>query len=222
MRRVLVLVVMISAALTGCGDDDEEAESGSQPTSVTTSAAGTSSSAPGAATTAATAVATTVAATAPPTTAKVTAANAIIEPETVAGIPLGSNKSAAIAVLGDPTTTGQDTDLRGTKYDYLRWSLSGNRGLTLNFRTESVTSPLLTDWIATAAGPATKLGVKVGDSAETVTAAYGPLQNFCCDSKISNLERGGGRMIVVVDNASQVVRQIIGGDAGYWSRSIAD
>ena len=45
----------------------------------------------------------------------------MIEPDTVAGIPLGANKSQAIAVLGNPTVTGQTTDLSGATYDFLRW-----------------------------------------------------------------------------------------------------
>jgi hypothetical protein len=135
---------------------------------------------------------------------------------------LGAGKSQAIAVLGPPTTSGQETDLSGKKYDFLKWQLSGNRGLTLNFRTESVTSPLLTDWNVNAPGPVTKGGVQVGDTAAKVTAAHGALQVFCCESKVASVVDGPGRMIVVVADDTQKVIQITGGDPGYWSRSIAD
>jgi len=146
----------------------------------------------------------------------------VIGATTVAGIPLGANKSQAIAVLGEPTATGQETVLSGRKYDFLTWRLSGNRGLTLNFRTESVTSPLLTDWHANAPGPVTEGGVQVGDGVAKVTAAHGALQPFCCDTKVASVTEGRGRMIVTVANDSQKVVGITGGDPGFWSRSIAD
>jgi len=38
---------------------------------------------------------------------------------------------------------------------------------------------------------------------------------------IASVERGGGRLIVIVDNATGLVRQLIGGDPAFWSRSIA-
>ena len=36
------------------------------------------------------------------------------------------------------------------------------------------------------------------------------------------IDRTAGRLIVIVANEVAVVRQLIGGDPGYWSRSIAD
>ena len=231
MRRWLAVLVLASVAsvasvaATGCGSDDDESAA---PATTTTSPGTSVASSVPATTTApvtqgpATTATTTPASTAPPTTSGQAAAKAIIEPNAVAGIALGSNKSQAIAVLGPPTTMGQEADLSGKTYDYLRWQFSGNRGLFLNFRTESVTSPLLTDWIATAPGPATKGGVQVGDGAAKVVAAHGALQAFCCNAQVASVTEGAGRMIVVVANDNQQVTQIIGGDPGYWSRSIAD
>ena len=184
----------------------------------------------GATTTTAVATATTTSVTAaPPTTAAATsttagaakAAAAVLEPDSVAGLPLGATKSEVIAVLGTPTRTGQDTDLSGAKYDYLRWELDGTRGLTLNFRTPSATSPRLTDWIATAKGPRTKSGIQVGDPASKVVTAHGALQAFCCDAKIASIKQGAGRLIIVVPNGGAVA-QLIGGDESFWSKSIAD
>jgi hypothetical protein len=218
LRRWLFGLALVSFALGGCGSGDDTAA----PTT-TTSAAPVTTSAP----------TTLVATTAPPTTAsrpaatstttaRPTAAKAVIEPHQVAGIPMGATKSEAIAVLGPPTNTGREADLSGKKYDYLRWEFSGNRGLFLNFRTDSVTSPLLTDWIASAPGPTTKAGTQVGDTAAKVVAAYGPLTGFCCESQIASVTQGAGRMIVIVPNDSKTVSRIVGGDPGSWSRSIAD
>ncbi len=140
----------------------------------------------------------------------------------MAGLPLGSTKAQAIAVLGPATRSGQEMDLSGRRYDYLNWEFSGNRGLFLAFGTDSVTSPLLTDWKATAPGPTTKGGVQVGDPAAEVTTAHGPLTAFCCDTRVASITEGGGRMLVIVGNASQKVDQILGGDPAYWQRKIAD
>lgn len=51
--------------------------------------------------------------------------------------------------------------------------------MSLNFRTDSVTSPRLTDWIVTASGPATMAGMQVGNSAAQATAAHSAPQAFC-------------------------------------------
>jgi len=206
----MILIAAVAVAC-GSGDDDTAAPDASTtvaPTTATTLAPSTTTTGrPAAATT---------------TTRRPTAATAVIEADTVAGIPLGANKSQAIAVLGQPTRTSQENDLSGRKYDALYWDLSGNRGLSLAFGTESVTSPLLTDWKATGPGPATKAGVQVGDAAAKVTAAYGALGAFCCDTKVATVNQGAGRMIVIVGNASQKVDQIVGGDPAFWSRKIAD
>ena len=215
LRRVVLAAVVLMAAACG-SDGDDDASRATTGVSVTSVAPSTTS------TTTAPAPTTTRPATGSSTTTRPTVATAVIEPHQVAGIALGSTKSQAIAVLGTPTATGQDTDLSGKKYDFLRWQLSGNRGLTLNFRTDSVTSPLLTDWTANGPGPATTAGVQVGDPASKVTSGHGPLQAFCCDSRVASVSQGGGRMIVVVANGSQTVVQITGGDPAYWSRSIAD
>ncbi len=230
MRRWLPIVALAALVATACGSDDDEAAQTTTSTAaavVTTTALATSTSTSvggPTTTTRAGATTTTRAGAATTTTAspRPSAAKAVIEPARVAGIGLGANKSQAIAVLGEPTTTGQETDLSGKKYDYLKWQLSGNRGLTLNFRTESATSPLLTDWNANAPGPVTKGGVTVGDGAVKVTAAHGALMTFCCESKVASVVDGGGRMIVVIANDTQKVTQIIGGDPAFWSRSIAD
>ena len=208
--------MFVALMAVGCGSGDDDAAA---PATTTTGAPATTL-APS--TTVAPATTTTRAPAATSTTRKPTPATAVIEPDKVAGLPLGATKSQAIAVLGPPTRTSQETDLSGKKYDALHWDLTGNRGLSLAFGTDSATSPLLTDWKATAPGPVTKAGVQVGDAAAKVTAAYGPLQAFCCDTKIANLNQGAGRMIVIVGNASQKVDQIVGGDPAFWSRKIGD
>jgi hypothetical protein len=213
MGRRLLTLALGAVLATACGSGGDEAA----PTTTSTAAVVTTTS-----TTAPAATSTTRGGGATTTTARPSAARAVIEPAAVAGIPLGANKSQAIAVLGQPTATGQETDLSGKKYDFLRWDISGNRGLTLNFRTESVTSPLLTDWSVSAPGPVTEGGVQVGDGVAKVTAAHGALQAFCCETRVASVTEGPGRMIVVVDNATQRVTRIAGGDPAYWSRSIAD
>jgi hypothetical protein len=214
LRKIAALTIFtLTAVACGSGDDN-----GAAPATTTTAAPATTV-APST-----TAASTTM--TRPPaattTTRRPSAATALIEPDKVAGIPLGATKTQAIAVLGPPTRTSQETDLSGKKYDALYWAFSGNRGLSLAFGTESVTSPLLTDWTVTAPGPVTKAGVQVGDAVAKVTSAYGALQTFCCDTKIANVTQGAGRMIVIVGNASQKVDQIVGGDPAFWSRKIAD
>jgi hypothetical protein len=201
-------------AACGSGDDDAAAPSTTTTEAPATTQAPSTTVTPSTATTRAPAVTS--------TTRKPTAATAVIEPDTVAGIPLGATKSQAIAVLGQPTRTSQETDLSGKKYDALSWDFSGNRGLSLAFGTDSATSPLLTDWKATAPGPVTKAGVQVGDAVAKVTGTYGALQAFCCDTRIANVTQGAGRMIVIVGNTSQKVDQIVGGDPAFWSRKIAD
>ncbi|HEV2758495.1 MAG TPA: hypothetical protein VGV86_02905 [Acidimicrobiales bacterium] len=221
MNKWLTVLAISALLAAACGSDGDDTAA---PTTAVTEAPPTSASV----TTVTAAPATSAAPTTRPsgatstTRAGQTAARAVIEPQAVAGIQLGANKSQVIAILGPPTTQGQETDISGKKYDYLRWQFSGNRGLFLNFRTESVTSPLLTDWIATAPGPSTKAGVQVGDGQAKVTAAHGPLQAFCCESQVASVSQGGGRMIVVVADDSKTVIQIIGGDPAFWSRSIAD
>ncbi len=148
----------------------------------------------------------------------VTPAKAVVEPDSVAGVGLGSTKSEAQAVLGPPTSSGKQTDVNGQQYDFVDWALDGNRGLTLNYRFPEDVSPKLTDWNVDARGPATTKGVRVGDSEAQVIAAYGPLEPFV-GAQIAAVERGGGRMIVVVDSGT--VTTIIGGDAEFWMRSIA-
>ncbi|MFN2503463.1 MAG: peptidoglycan-binding protein [Acidimicrobiales bacterium] len=148
-------------------------------------------------------------------------AQVIIEPDSVGGIGLGALGSEVVAVLGQPTAHGNHTDVHGAQYDFRHWQLSGERGLTLNFRTPSATSPRLTDWSANAPGPATALGVQVGDPAATVVAAYGPLGPFIGGSSVGSVQGGENRMIVVVDDGTQVVSVIIGGDPTFWMRSIA-
>lgn len=210
LPRGIATLVLVAVTAVGCGSGDGD---GAAP-AATTIAAPTTTAGPSTTT------------TGPPaatsTTRRPAAATAVIEPDTVAGIPLGATKSQAIAVLGPPTRTSQETDLGGKKYDALSWDFNANRGLSLAFGTDSVTSPLLTDWKATAPGPVTKAGVQVGDPAAKVTSAYGPLQAFCCDTTIANVNQGAGRMIVIVGNASQKVDQILGGDPAFWSRKIAD
>ena len=215
MRRLVAALVLVAAVMVGCGLGDDTAATS---TTVATAPATTVATP----TTAAATSSTRPPAAATTTTARLTAATAVIEPHQVAGLPLGANKTQAIAVLGQPTRTGQETDLSGKKYDFLAWDLSGNRGLLLAFGTESVTSPLLTDWKATGPGPRTVGGVQVGDTAAKAAAAHGPLTAFCCDTRVASLTQSGGRMIVIVGNASQKVDQIVGGDPAYWSRKIAD
>lgn len=218
LSRKVAGLALVALAAVACGSGDDGAAA---PASTTIAVATTTNAA-----TPTTTVAPPTTTTRPPaatsTTRRPTAATAVIEPDTVAGIPLGATKSQAIAVLGQPTRTSQETDLSGQKYDALYWDLNGNRGLSLAFGTDSVTSPLLTDWKATGPGPATKAGVQVGDAAAKVTGAYGALAPFCCDTRIADLTQGAGRMIVIVGNASQKVDQILGGDPAFWSRKIAD
>ena len=151
MNRWLALLAVGAVLAAGCGAGDDDTAA---PTSTAVTSTPPSS---GLVSTVTAAPATSAAPTTRPGATSTTrggqaAARAVIEPHAVAGIALGANKSQAIAVLGSPTMQGQETDISGKKYDYLRWQFSGNRGLFLNFRTESVTSPLLTDWIATAPG----------------------------------------------------------------------
>ena len=214
LRRIAALAVLALTAVA-CGSDDDNAA----PATPTTEAPTTT---PAPSTTVASTTTTRALAATTSTTRRPAAATAVIEPDKVAGIPLGATKSQAIAVLGQPSRTSQETDLSGKKYDALYWDLTGNRGLSLAFGTDSVTSPLLTDWKATGPGPVTKAGVQVGDSAAKVLSAYGSLQTFCCDTKIANVTQGPGRMIVIVGNTSQKVDQIVGGDPAFWSRKIAD
>jgi hypothetical protein len=213
LRRIATAAVLALTAVA-CGSDDDNAA----PATTTTEAPATTV----APSTTAAPTTTTRAPAATSTTRRPAAATAVIEPDKIAGIPLGATKTQAIAVLGPPTRTSQETDLSGKKYDALSWDLNGNRGLSLAFGTDSVTSPLLTDWKATGPGPVTTAGVQVGDSAAKVLSAYGSLQTFCCDTKIANLTQGPGRMIVIVGNTSQKVDQIVGGDPAFWSRKIAD
>lgn len=216
MRRWLAVLSLTPVLAAGCGSGDDAAPVATTVPPASTSPASTTPASTGPVSTGPA----TTGATSPSTRPR--AATAVIEPAAVAGIGLGSTKSQAIAVLGTPTTTGQETDLGGTRYDFLRWELAGPRGLTLNFRTTGATSPLLTDWLATAPGPATKRGVQVGDDAAKVTAAHGALEPFCCGATVASVSESGGRMIVVVDSMTRRVVQIIGGDPASWSRSIAD
>lgn len=211
----MVGVALVALGAVSCRSGGDEAA----PATTTTAAPATTATP---ATTVAPATTTTRAPAATTTTRRPTAATAVIQPDSVAGIALGSTKAQAIAVLGPPTRTSQETDLSGQRYDALSWDLAGNRGLSLAFGTDSVTSPLLTDWKATAPGPTTGAGVQVGDAVAKVTSAYGALTAFCCDTKVASVNRGSGRMIVIVGNASQKVDQIVGGDPAFWSRKIAD
>lgn len=220
MRLVwAVLVVLGIAGAVGCGSDNDADKAAPS----TTEAVATTVTTSGVSTTAEPATATTAAGAS--STTKVAGASfrtAVVEPDSVGGVDLGATKSEAIAVLGEPTATGIQEDLSGKTYDFLRWNIDGNRGLVLNFRTEAVTSPRLTDWLVTATGPATVKGIKVGDAMAKVTGAYGALQPFCCESQVASVTKGAGRMVVVVDSGAGTVTQIIGGDEAYWSRSIAD
>lgn len=149
------------------------------------------------------------------------ASRSVVEPDSVAGIPLGATKDQAAAVLGNPTTTSTGRDSAGS-YQTLHWQLSGNRGLALSFRAGSRFSPGLTDWRSDIRGPATSAGVEVGDVADKVIAAYGPLADLCCASKAASIESGGGRMVVIVVNNTRVVERIVGGDQTAWLRTIAE
>ena len=144
--------------------------------------------------------------------------DALIEPDSVAGLGLGTNKSEAHAVLGPPSSSGQQNDINGDQYDFLHWQLSGNQGLTLNYRFPTGVSPKLTDWSTRAEGPFTAKGIHVHDTAAQVTAAYGPLEPFV-GAEIAKVEQGGGRLIVIVDGG--VVTSLIGGDPFFWMKSIA-
>lgn len=148
--------------------------------------------------------------------------SAIVEPDKVAGLRLGTTKEDAIAVLGPPTSDEQVEDTGGNPYVAVRWNVSDTGGLNLNFREGTTEAPLLTDWVASAPGPETTQGIQVGDPEEKVTSAYGELQEFCCDANVASLSRGDGRMIIVVGDQSHTVEQIIGGDEASWSRLIAD
>ena len=215
MRRRWICAFLIALAASACSDGGDE-EAGPTTTAAASATTSTAAAPPS------TAAATTVTAARPTTTtARTTAAAAVIEPDTVAGLELGTNRSTAYAVLGQPSATGQETDLGGERYDYARWDLAGNRGLTLVFRSPGVTGPQLSHWHVTAPGPATALGIKVGDAAGAVVAAYGPLTPFCCGTEIASVSRGGGRMIVVVEPGANV-RSIYGGAESSWSRVIAD
>jgi hypothetical protein len=145
-----------------------------------------------------------------------------VEAASVAGLRLGTTKAEAVAVLGAPTSERRDTDVGGSAFDSLRWDFDDDGGLILNFRTGAGASARLTDWTATAPGPHTESGVEVQDTAAEVEAGYGPLEPFCCDARVASVASGGGRMIILVDDVSKQVAQIIGGDERYWSRSIAD
>lgn len=145
-------------------------------------------------------------------------AEAAIEPDSVAGVGLGANKSEAQAVLGPAGSQGRHRDVHGEEFDFLHWALDGERGLTLNYRFPTGLSPKLTDWQVSARGPVTGAGVRVGDSEDQVIAAYGPLEPFV-GVQVASVERGGGRMIVVVDGGR--VTLIVGGDPEWWMRSVA-
>lgn len=216
MRRLGVVAMVLVLTAAACSDGGgEEAAPTTAPTSApsTTAAPSTSSTLAPVTTAPAPATSTTAAPTA--------AATAVVEPDTIAGIEMGSNRSTAYAVLGQPSATGQETDLGGERYDFARWDLAGNRGLTLVFRSPGVTGPQLTHWHVTAPGPATALGIEVGDPAGSVVAAYGALTAFCCGTEVASVSRGGGRLIVVVEPGGNV-RSIYGGAESSWSRVIAD
>ena len=160
---------------------------------------------------------------APPevTATRTVASRSVIEPDAVAGLPLGASKDQAAAVLGPATTTTSDRDAAG-KYETLHWQLSGNKGLALSFRGGSRFSPGLTDWAADVRGPTTAAGVQVGDEADKVIDAYGPLAEFCCASRAAVVDRGGGRLIVIVLNTTRVTDRIIGGDPTAWMRTVQE
>lgn len=149
------------------------------------------------------------------------ASRSVLEPDSVAGIPLGATRDQAAAVLGPATTTSSGQDSGGS-YQTLHWQLSGNRGLALSFRAGSTFSPGLTDWRSNVRGPATAVGIEVGSPREKVTDAYGPLTDFCCASKVASIERGSGRLVVIVLNGTQMADRIVGGDPKVWMRTIEE
>ncbi len=155
------------------------------------------------------------------TASRTVASRSVLEPDSVAGIPLGATKDQAAAILGPATTTTSERDSAGT-YQTLRWQLSGTHGLALSFRAGSRFSPGLTDWRTDIRGPATAAGIEVGSQAEKVIAAYGPLADFCCAAKIASVERGGGRLVVVVLNSNGLADRIVGGDPNAWMRTIEE
>lgn len=155
------------------------------------------------------------------TAAKTMASRAVMEADSVAGLPLGATRDQAAAVLGNPTTVTSEGDSAGS-YEAHRWQLSGNRGLALSFRAGSRYTPGLTDWRADINGPRTIGGVQVGDTTDEVVAAYGPLAAFCCAAKVAMIERGGGKMIVIVRDNTGLVDTIVSGDPAAWMRTIED
>ena len=155
--------------------------------------------------------------TAPPTMAS----RSVLEPDSVAGVPLGATRDQAAAVLGPATTTTSGRDSAGS-YQTLHWQLSGNRGLALSFRAGSRFSPGLTDWRSEIRGPATAVGIEVGSTSDKVVAAYGPLADFCCASKVASIERGSGRLVVIVLNSTGMADRIVGGDPSAWMRTIEE
>jgi hypothetical protein len=155
------------------------------------------------------------------TAPRTVASRSVLEPDSVAGIPLGASKDQAAAVLGPATTTTSERDSAGS-YQTLRWQLSGSRGLALSFRAGSRFSPGLTDWKTDIRGPATSAGIEVGSQMEAVVAAYGPLADFCCATKIASVERGGGRLVVMVLTSTGVTDRIVGGDPKAWIRTIEE
>ena len=221
----MVLITLLLGAACGGGDEEVSPTTAVPSTTTTVTPATTTTTTGPAATTTVVAPPSTTRPLPPTTTATTVAAGraatALIETDSIAGIPLGANKSQAITVLGQPTTAGQETDLSGARYDFQRWEFAGLRGLLLNYRTQGATSPLLTDWAATAPGPVTAKGITVGNPASAVEAAYGPLGPFCCGLQRAEAQKGPGRMVVLVEPGGNVT-QIIGGDPGFWSRSIAD
>lgn len=218
--------VVVALVVVACTDDGgEEATPTTAPGPATTTEPPDTTAAAGAATTAAAANApATTAAASPATTAAAgagAAATARIEPNAIAGLPRGSNKSAAYERFGNPNASGQDTDRAGATYEFLRWELSRNRGLTLYYRALGVTSPLLTHWQVTAPGPATARGIKVGDPASAAVAAYGPLEPSCCGALMVSVTEGGGKLVLLMDPAGTVVHQILGGTESSWTPLIA-
>ena len=149
------------------------------------------------------------------------ASRSVIEPDSIAGIPLGATRDQASAVLGNPTTTSSHRDSAGP-YETLHWQLSGVKGLALSWRSGSRYSPGLTDWQADIRGPATGAGVEVGTQADPVIAAYGALADFCCATKAAVVERGGGRLVVMVQNNTRLVTLIVAGDPVAYMRTIAE
>jgi hypothetical protein len=122
---------------------------------------------------------------------------------------------------GTATTTPSRRGSAGT-YQRLHWQLSGNRGLALSFRAGSRFSPGVTDWQSDIRGPATAAGVQVGDQADKVIAAYGPLADYGCATRVASIERGNGRLVVMVLNNTRIVHRIVGGDPNAWMRTIED